>query len=248
MEGQLQTYSKTGDISASIKSEINNPVKIRNISDVEQIKQVLRYIFIFVGLKKEQVPDEGERAVLLEYVMENFGNYTPEEIKLAFKIMIKNQSQIEVEHYGKFSCKYLQSVFNAYVEHRNKIALEVERERQRLEARPDPNEEQRKIEAFKKESIEIYQTSVEQFNGTKYHAAVLYEMVKGKFTREELVKFKKKAGKELHDLKKEFEERRKYGQVMVGELAHTSFTESEWRRRTALKAVNEAAKRGYGID
>ncbi len=232
---------------SKIKAEINSPLKIRNLQTDEAVTQALAYVVALIGLQKEFLPTGAQRAVLIDFVKLKLANYTANEIKIAFQMAIAGDFKVDLECYGQFSSKYLMSIFNAYLEHRNKIALELEREKKKLESIVDPEEEQRKIDEFFKASCEIYRESKDEFNGTKYHASAIYDTLKLHFSREELIQFKRQAKAELIELKKDLNERMKYGQQITAELAKVSFNETGWRHRTALITANEALKRGVTI-
>ena len=240
-------HSEVG-VAKSIRTQIQSKVKIRHLESHNSILGVLRYCFTLIGLRAEHMPDDVQRMVLIEFIKKNLANYTPEEIKIAFEMAIRGDFEVDLNHYGNFSPLYLQSVFNAYVSHRNKIALEIEREKDRVQNSESPEEVEKKKIEFLKESVGIYNSSKDSFSGTKYHANVIYELLKPHFTTKELIQFKKEEGELLSELKKQFEERKKYGQQVIGELATTSFTTSEWKRRTALRTANEAISRNIKID
>ena len=135
--------------SEAIRQEITTAVKIRNLENPEPIKQALRYCFVLIGLRPEQIPDEIEKAVLLDFIKSNLANFTPEEIKIAFELAVKGEFQVDLKHFGKFSPVYFTSVFNKYIEHRNKIAKQVstDQEKKRLQKE---NEDQANDPEFKK--------------------------------------------------------------------------------------------------
>lgn len=65
------------------------------------------------------MPVEEEKAVLLEYIFENYGGHTPDEIKLAFKMAISGKLNLEpkeVKCYENFSPLYFTTIMDAYRE------------------------------------------------------------------------------------------------------------------------------------
>lgn len=156
---------------AAIRHEITNEVKIRNLDDVEPIKQALRYCFVLIGLRPEQIPDEVQKAVLLDFIKSNLANFTPGEIKIAFELAVKGEFEVDLNHFGQFSPVYLTTVFNKYIEHRKKVAAEVarEEEKKRLqeeeERRANDPEHKKQVEA---EFIEaIIRPAFDQYKETK---------------------------------------------------------------------------------
>lgn len=116
--------SKREEIKQAIRSEL----KIRDLQEVEPIKQALRYIFALVGLRPEQIPGDIEKIVLINFIKDNLKNHSPEELKLAFEVAVKGDFKTELNHFGHFSALYLSRVFNDYLEHRRQIVAEMRRE------------------------------------------------------------------------------------------------------------------------
>jgi len=86
----------------------------------EDIKQVLRYAMILVGLRSNNMPSDEEKFVLLNFIRSNFGNLTPEEIKLAFEYAVAGKFNIDAKCYENFSCEYFGRIIKAY----NKYSIE----------------------------------------------------------------------------------------------------------------------------
>lgn len=82
----------------------------------EDLKQVLRYAMILVGLRSNNMPTDEEKFVLLNFIKSNFGNLTPEEIKLAFEYAVAGKYNIDVKCYENFSCEYFGRIIKAYFE------------------------------------------------------------------------------------------------------------------------------------
>lgn len=91
--------------------------KIANTS-LEELKQALRYVFVLIGLRAKDIPVAEEKAVLMDYIRENYGGHTPEEIKLAFKMAIQGRLALDYEKqvvsFGNFSPMYFTIIMDAY--------------------------------------------------------------------------------------------------------------------------------------
>ena len=86
-------------------------------STVEELKQVLRLVMVKVGLRANNFPSDGEKEVLLEHIISQYGNHTPEEIKLAFDMAVIGKLDIEEKDvccYENFSCLYFSKIMNAF--------------------------------------------------------------------------------------------------------------------------------------
>ena len=104
----------SGDDSLFIEALKSEPI---NKSTIEEIKQVLRLVMVKVGLRAHNFPTDGEKEVLLEHIITNYGKHTPLEIKLAFDMAIAGRLELEekeVTCYENFSCLYFSKILNAY--------------------------------------------------------------------------------------------------------------------------------------
>ena len=72
---------------------------------------------VLVGLRGNNMPTEEEKFVLLNFIRSNFGNQTPEEIKLAFELALSGKLGIDAKCYENFSCEYFGRIMNAYIEY-----------------------------------------------------------------------------------------------------------------------------------
>jgi len=86
-------------------------------STVEELKQVLRRVMVKVGLRANNLPAGEEKDLLIEHIITNYGNHTPEEVRLAFDMAIAGKLDIEEKNvicYENFSCLYFSNIMNAY--------------------------------------------------------------------------------------------------------------------------------------
>lgn len=86
---------------------------------VETLKESLRQIFFLIGLREEQIPADEEKGFLIQYIVENYGGHTADELNLAFKMAIQGKLKIDykdVKCYGIFSPMYFTAIIDAYRE------------------------------------------------------------------------------------------------------------------------------------
>lgn len=86
---------------------------------VETLKEALRQVFFLIGLRAEQIPADEEKGFLIQYIAENYGGHTADEIRLAFKMAIQGKLKLEfrdVKCYGIFSPMYFTVIMDAYRE------------------------------------------------------------------------------------------------------------------------------------
>lgn len=125
--------------------EASKDTQIRNLTDHESIKMSLRYIFTLVGLKSENLPSELQKMVLVEFIESEFGWMTPEEMKLAFRMAVAGQLDVEINHFQNFSSVYFAAVANAYREKRGAALVEFNQKMLDMTTKPNPSDDEKKI-------------------------------------------------------------------------------------------------------
>lgn len=102
---------KTGEENKFIKALESK--KIKDCSH-EEIKEVLRYVMIKIGLREKNLPNDIEKLVLIEHIVQEFGGHHLQEIRLAFDLAIARKIEAEVNCYENFSCLYFSNIMFAY--------------------------------------------------------------------------------------------------------------------------------------
>lgn len=120
------------------------------VSTDEDLKSVMKYIFVLVGLR--DIPTDIRKDVLFQYIRENYKNYSLQELKLAFELALKKEFVCEIRHYEMFSPSYFSGVFEAYIEYRSEIARKFMMEQQAKELKP----KELTIDEIKKLKNEFY--------------------------------------------------------------------------------------------
>lgn len=115
MEHLTQEFKpfKTGksDLEAVLGAE-----KINTASDTE-IKESLRYAMLLVGIRANNMPNDIEKGVLINFIRKNYSGHTSAEIKLAFDKAVAcelNLDPKDINAYENFSCAYFGKIMNAY--------------------------------------------------------------------------------------------------------------------------------------
>lgn len=85
--------------------------KIAKIS-TQTLKQTLAYIFTLIGLSNPPMAEEF--MIIEEFIRSSYPQFTIDEFRLAFKLAVQNKLDCSVEHYEKFSPKFIGQVMNAY--------------------------------------------------------------------------------------------------------------------------------------
>ena len=78
----------------------------------EEIKNKLKYIFSLIGLNK--IPDPVDSKILIEYIKNDLKKYYINELVLAFKLALRGEIEVDLNHYNVFSVHYLCRVIREY--------------------------------------------------------------------------------------------------------------------------------------
>ena len=116
--------SKTGNVTADVIIQARSAHSLR-VRHEEDLKQVLRYAMVLVGLRGNNMPTNEEKFVLLNFIRSNFGNQTPEEIKLAFDWAVSGKLNVDAKCYENFSCEYFGRIMKAYIDYARQETITV---------------------------------------------------------------------------------------------------------------------------
>lgn len=83
-------------------------------ASLEEIRQILRYVMVKLGLREKNWPEDDEKIILLRHVIQNFASHTLDEIILAFDMAMMGKLGVESKCYENFSCDYFSGIMNAY--------------------------------------------------------------------------------------------------------------------------------------
>jgi len=145
----------SGNAIAIKQAQSTHSLRLR---DEQDIKQVLRYSMLLVGLRGNNLPTEEEKFVLTNFVRSNFGNQTPEEIKIAFEMAVAGKLQVDAKCYENFSCEYFGRIMNAYLEFARQEIKNLPKPIEKVKEKPSDEE-------LKKQAID---TANEYANQIRY--------------------------------------------------------------------------------
>lgn len=121
-----------------------NSVQVKDADD-DTIKPLLRRIFYYIDLKEEYLPDNTETTSIINYLRLHKSKYTLVDFESAFllgiqgKLLAENEKgklkPINMDHYQKFSPRYIEKVINAYDEYlKEHIQKQQKQEPKQIEA------------------------------------------------------------------------------------------------------------------
>jgi ASC-1-like (ASCH) protein len=100
---------KTGSLALAVREP-----KIFELTTVEPIEQVLRYVMLLVGIRLANLPAKEEKAILINHIQKHYSGHTVAEIRLAFEMAVNGQLPCDPVPYENFSILYFCTVMNAY--------------------------------------------------------------------------------------------------------------------------------------
>jgi len=147
-EHQLQEWkpSATGNALAEQLMQARQGNTLR-VTDEKELKQVLRYSMLLVGLRANNMPTEEESFVLINFIKLNFGNVTLAEIKLAFDMAVAGKLSIDAKCYENFSCEFFGRIMARYLEFSAQETRIISQRVVEDEPLPKPSQEELKLQA-----------------------------------------------------------------------------------------------------
>jgi hypothetical protein len=96
--------------------------KLNLISPVT-LRENLAYIFTLIGLTR--LPDTIELEVIEDFIRSTYPFFTIQEMRIAFKMAVQGKFDCNIEHYEKFSPKYISGIMNAYKAKANQVRKNI---------------------------------------------------------------------------------------------------------------------------
>ena len=87
------------------------------------LKQNLAYIFTLIGLTR--LPDSDEYSIIEDFIRTSYPMFTIQEFRIAFKLATLGKLDCNVEHYEKFSGKFISQIMNAYKSKANDVRKQI---------------------------------------------------------------------------------------------------------------------------
>lgn len=102
----------------------HHQTRICDLSDLEPLKQALRYVMTLIGIKAENMPSESQKMVLFDFVKSELGFFSPEEFRIAFKLAASKKLNCDVEHFQNFSAAYVGRIMDGYANYKVNVMRE----------------------------------------------------------------------------------------------------------------------------
>lgn len=107
-QGELQPYQNGRELMSEHEPNLAS-------SSIEDVKSALRYALMKVGIKNNQLPDDFEKAILIEHVRQHYKFLSVSDIRIAFDLASAGKLDEDANAYGIFSCVYLSKILNSYL-------------------------------------------------------------------------------------------------------------------------------------
>lgn len=148
-----------------------NTLRVTNEND---LKQVLRYSMLLVGLRANNMPTEEESFVLINFIKTNFANVTIAEIKMAFDMAVAGKLGIDAKCYENFSCEFFGRIMAKYLEFSAQETRIISQRVIEDEPLPKPSDAELKAQAI--EALNMYADQVSKNGNFKWAAEGLQHL------------------------------------------------------------------------
>lgn len=92
--------------------------RIKHLDSPDKIIELLNYLYVLLNVKKDNQLNEIEESVLNGVIINNFGNFSTDEIKHAFRLGVAGE--LELELYNKLDSITFGKVIQAYKKYKAK--------------------------------------------------------------------------------------------------------------------------------
>lgn len=116
----MQLAPVSSELTRSITTETDKRLAVAlyepKLADMpeEDLKKVLKYIFMLVGIRGQNIPTGEEKQFLHLYIRKFYGTHTAGEVRLAFDMAIQNRLEVDPKTYENFSVEYFARIMNAF--------------------------------------------------------------------------------------------------------------------------------------
>lgn len=83
-------------------------------STAPEMAKTLVQIYILIGLRQSNYPNDVEERMICSYLLTNYGNKSLQELLLAFDLAVKDKLDYELKVYDAFTIPMIVGVMNAY--------------------------------------------------------------------------------------------------------------------------------------
>lgn len=92
--------------------------RIKHLDSPDKIIELLNYLYVLLNVKKDNQLNQIEESVLNGVILKNFGNFSTDEIKHAFRLGVAGE--LEIEMYNKLDSITFGKVLTAYKNYKAK--------------------------------------------------------------------------------------------------------------------------------
>lgn len=121
-------------------------LKIKNLDSPRPVMEMLNYLYVLLNVKADNQPNEIEESVLNGLILNNFNNFTLNEIKHAFRLAVSGELGLDM--YNKLDSIVFGKVIKAY---QNYKALKIKNFKNNNMTKEQHTMSKEEIEAIEKE-------------------------------------------------------------------------------------------------
>lgn len=147
-----------------------------------EISMMLAFVFVLLGIRSENIPDENEQTILINHIKTNMSRWSLLDMRTAFELLVTGKLDFDRDHLkkispdaaysSKFSSLYLDNVMQSYQRYRfnvvsaNKAEVVDVKEEKVTSEQADKIIRQCTIDAFSqfKKSRKVYDFGSPKFN------------------------------------------------------------------------------------
>lgn len=171
--------SLIGRTELDVYLENRKDLKLRELNDLTPLRETFRYCLALVGIKKENLPTDAQKAVLIDFCINNLSSFTVSEIKHAFTLAVAGKLEVDANSYQSFNPVFVADILNAYKNYttkKNYHMKELDEVKEKTQEEKDDINRAMMLDILN-ELNESFQNKVYLFsyaNGIKYYNCLRY--------------------------------------------------------------------------
>lgn len=184
--------------------------RICDLSDLEPLKQALRYVMTLIGIKAENMPSESQKMVLFDFVKSELGYFSPEEFRIAFKLAASKKLNCDVEHFQNFSAAYVGRIMDSYNTYKANAMREYKSQLEQAPVEVEMTEQEKSLifyeflETYVVKKFELYRQTG-RLEGTLSGFSAVYSALEEKLG---LINLSLDEKKEMYEVAKKIHQRK----------------------------------------
>ena len=132
-----ETINKLSNVSSKELSIYNNNISLVKFKDYETDKELALVTSLLIRWSNYlgiEAPESIELNTICNFLKEHFPNINHEDLNNTINMVVKDELNIDVEHYGKLSLIYINKCIKSYLDYKGSVIIKIRQKIEKLES------------------------------------------------------------------------------------------------------------------